>query len=183
MKFRKVNGSLCHGITKKTLLDLNKIGLSIANLSSSWRIHTRDGSSTWKMYLSRSPSTFNFVKSNYKSKYSSKIYRQVQVQSTLKFFCQVQSSTSNATFMFHNGEGQSDENTILYYAYACISAVPGIYEENCKKPLYFINNNIHFKQNKATNRRICYLTTHWLHFFVYISLTSAPSVPALSDPD
>ena len=26
-------------------------------------------------------------------------------------FSQVQSSTSNATIMFHNGEGQSDENT------------------------------------------------------------------------
>ena len=48
-------------------------------------------------------------------------------------FSQLQSSTSNATFMFHNGDGKSDENTKQqYYAYACMSAVPGIYHQHIR---------------------------------------------------
>ena len=61
--------------------------------------------------------TFNFAKS--KSKYLSKNrgkykYKYFEKNSSTKYFekfSQVQSSTSNATFMFHNGEGQIDENT------------------------------------------------------------------------
>ena len=34
-----------------------------------------------------------------------------------------------------------------YYVYACMSAVTGIYEENCKKSVYFIFNNIHLNQS------------------------------------
>ena len=67
------------------------------------------------MYLSTSTSTFNFAKSKYLSKSRGKYKYFVKNSSTstkyLDNFSQIQSSTSNATFMFHNGNGQSDENT------------------------------------------------------------------------
>ena len=72
------------------------------------------------MYLGTN--TLNFVKSKSMCKYSSKKkYKQVQVQmlckkikykyKELEKFSLVQPSTSNAIFMFHNCEGQSDEHT------------------------------------------------------------------------
>ena len=57
------------------------------------------------MYLSTSTSIFKFAKSKYKSKFSSK---------NIGKYSQV-----HRTFMFYNGEGQSDENTKA--AVLCIS--------------------------------------------------------------
>ena len=76
---------------------------------------SRDGSSTWAMYLSTSTSTLNFVKSKYKSKYSSKKFK----YNTKYFdnFSQVQSSTLNATFMFHNSEGQKHKSSSILYLF------------------------------------------------------------------
>ena len=65
------------------------------------------------MYLITSTSTFNFSKYKYSSKKIGKYFVKNSSTNTkyLNKLSQVQSSTSNATFMFHNGEGHSEENT------------------------------------------------------------------------
>ena len=103
-------------------------------------------------YLSTSTNTFNFAKYKYSSKdidkYKYKYFVKNSSTSTKYFehFSQVKSSTWNAIFMFIMVKVKAMKTQKQqYYAYACMSAVPGIYEENSKKTIYFINNNIHFK--------------------------------------